>query len=157
MVVYMWVAPKTFMSPTITSCAICCTRLGFWFMAPFPIMHLKSQGCAHHLGSFMLAWLLELLLVLGTFSHQLKSWCGKKPDPEMVCFVIAAVFEWYSASFPLALQCFYTAKYNKWRIRRRKWEHATIIAWERSRAGTPAWPSSCSPHGTNALVAPQQL
>lgn len=70
---------------------------------------------------------------------------------------MAAVFEWYSASFPLALQCFYTAKYNKWRICRRKWEHATIIAWERSRAGTPAWPSSCSPHGTNALVAPQQL
>lgn len=82
---------------------------------------------------------------------------GKKTDPEKVCFVMAAVFEWYSASFPLALQCFYTAKYNKWRICRRKWEHATIIAWERSRAGTPAWPSSCSPHGTNALVAPQQL
>lgn len=70
---------------------------------------------------------------------------------------MTAVFEWYSTSFPLALQCFYTAKYNKWRIRRRKWEHATIIAWERSRAGTPAWPSSCSPHWTNALVALQKL
>lgn len=70
---------------------------------------------------------------------------------------MATVFEWYSTSFPLALQCFYTAKYNKWRIRRRKWEHATIIAWERSRAGTPAWPSSCSPHGTNPLVAPRRL
>lgn len=48
------------------------------------------------------------------------------------------------SEFPFRQQRSRIAKHNKGLIHWRKWEHVTIRAWERSRTGTPAWPSSDS-------------
>lgn len=70
------------------------------------------------------------------------------------CLLCDVRFMWlvqYELPFSLHHSC--TAKYNKWLIRWRNWEHVTMRAWERFRAGTPAWPSSDSSLGNKGLAA----
>lgn len=74
-----------------------------------------------------------------------------KADPESVSAVMSAVCEMVQYELPFRPQHSCTAKHNKRLIHWRKWEHVTIRAWERGRAGTPAWPSSDSTHGNNGL------
>lgn len=72
-----------------------------------------------------------------------------KADPESVSSVMSAVCK--MVQYELQAAALRTAKHNKGLIHWRKWDHVTIRAWERGRAGTPAWPSSDSTHGNNGL------
>lgn len=67
-----------------------------------------------------------------------------KADPGNVWLVMSAL--WRMVQFPFRLQPSCIAKHNKWPNHWRKWEHATVRAWERNRTGTSAWLSSDGPH-----------
>lgn len=66
-----------------------------------------------------------------------------KADPGNVWLVMSALGR--MVQFPFRLQHSCIAKHNKWLNHWRKWEHATISAWERNRTGTSAWLSSDGP------------
>lgn len=93
------------------------------------------------------------------------AWCSHFYINNRNCGCVSSSLSWFwefflwsrrsvkrTVRFPFRQQHSCTAKHNKGLMQWRKWKRVAVRAWERSRAGTSAWPSSGGqPHENNAF------